>query len=440
MAKVLSEIVQALADWNPWWETGTVPPALQGIRRPCTDELIGLAEERQIKIVTGVRRGGKSTLFYQVIDWLLQTKRAQPQQILLINFEDAALAQAGIEKIYSAYQTTFGVQGAVWFFLDEVHRQEHWESWIRKWYDLKRKFHFFITGSSAYLLKKEYATLLTGRNLAIEVFPLSFREFLVFKNVALPANGALSTTAADNLQFHFKQYLATGGFPEVLATNEAIKRKLLNQYFEDLLYKDIVACFGANYQKLKELAIYLLTNNANLLSQRSMRGQLEMGLGTISEYLGFFEDAWLVLQAPKFDFSYQKQLANPKKIYAIDLGLKDAVAFRFSEDYGRNLENLVAIELRRRGLELFYWKNGNGLETDFLIRTATKVSMAIQVAARLNNPKTKKREVNGLLAALNHFDLKEGIILTGDESGSEMMEGRTIRYQPIWKWLLEGSI
>jgi predicted AAA+ superfamily ATPase len=433
---VYGEIVQTLADWNPWWENGVVPPDLKGIHRPYTEELIEIAEERQIKIVTGVRRSGKSTLFYQIIDWLLETKKAQPKQIVLVNFEDQALAEAGIEKIYEAYETVFGVQEGVWLFLDEAPRQEHWERWIRKWYDLKKSIRFFITGSAAHLLKKEYATLLTGRNLAVEVFPLSFREFLAFNEIKIPAPDTLSATAANHLRFHFNRYLATGGFPEVLSANEAIKRKLLNQYFEDLLYKDIVARFGANYQKLKELTIYLLTNNANMFSLRGVREQLKMGLETISEYLSFLEEAWLILPAPKFDYSYKKQLANPKKIYAIDLGLKDAVSFRFSEDYGRNLENLVAIEIRRRGHELFYWKNGNGLETDFLVRAGIKIESAIQVAARLADSKVKKREINGLLAAMQRFDLKEGLILTGEESGREKIDDKIVHYQPIWQWLL----
>ncbi|MDZ7292718.1 MAG: ATP-binding protein [candidate division KSB1 bacterium] len=431
--------MQALADWNPWWETGIVPPDLKGIRRPYTDELIGLATERQVKIVTGVRRCGKSTLFYQIIDWLLQTKQVPPKHILLVNFEDLVLEQAGLEKIFAEYQAAFGAQEVAWVFLDEVGRQENWESWVRKWYDLKKNMQFFVTGSSAHLLKKEYATLLTGRNLAIEIFPLSFREFLSFSGVEISELTALSTTAANRMKFHFNQYLATGGFPEIFSKREDIKRRLLNQYFEDILYKDIVARFGANYQKLKELAIYLLTNNSNLLSQRRLRGGLEMGLGTISEYLGFLEDAWLIFQSPKFDYSYQKQIANPKKIYAIDLGLKDAVSFRFSEDYGRNLENLIAIELKRRGQELFYWKNGRGMETDFLIRIGTTVQSAIQVAAKLTDPKIKKREVSSLLSAIEHFTLKEGLILTGDESGIEKIDDKIIRYQPVWQWLLQPS-
>jgi len=312
-------LIQNLANWNPWWESGSVSPELKGIRRSYTDELIVLAEERQVKIVTGVRRSGKSTLFYQVIDWLLQTQKVSPKQILLINFEDLALEKINLEKIFDAYQTAFGPQSMTWLFLDEVHRQERWESWIRKGYDQKRPLHFFVTGSSAALLKKEYATLLTGRNLSLEVFPLSFKEFLSFSGGTAPALMALSTTAANNLKFHFNAYLAAGGFPEVFAKKDEFKRRLLSQYFEDILYKDIVARFGANYQKLKDLAIYLLTNNSNLLSQRRVRSGVEMGMGTIAEYLGFLEDAWLVFQTPKFDFSYKKQLANPKKVYAIDL-------------------------------------------------------------------------------------------------------------------------
>lgn len=434
-----SGIIQILADWNPWWRTGRVPAELRGITRPYTGELIRLAGERQVKIVTGVRRSGKSTLFYQLIDWLLETQKVPPQQVLLINFEDLSLEQAGIEQIYNAYQMAFGPQEANWFFFDEIHRQQHWESWIRKWYDLKRDVQFFVTGSSAYLLKKEYATLLTGRNLAVEVFPLSFREFLSFSGVEAPDPRTLSTSEANELRYHFQKYLAAGGFPEVFSKNENFRRRLLNQYFEDILYKDIVARFGANYQKLKELALYLLANHSNLFSQRSIREGLEMGLGTIAEYLEFLEDAWLVFYSRKFDYSYKKQLANPKKVYTIDLGLKDAVSFRFSEDYGRNLENLAAVELKRRGKEFFYWKNGSGLETDFLIRSGAKTEAAIQVSARLHDPKTKKREIAGLLAAINHFSLPEGLLLTDDESGAEEIDGRVIRYQPLWQWLLKSE-
>jgi len=433
-------LIQTLANWNPWWESGAVAPELKGIRRSYTDELIALAEERQVKIVTGVRRSGKSTLFYQVIDWLLQTQKISSKQILLINFEDLALEKISLEKIFDAYQTAFGLQSMTWLFLDEVHRQERWESWIRKSYDQKRPLHFFVTGSSAALLKKEYATLLTGRNLSLEVFPLSFKEFLSFSGVEAPKDlSALSTPTANNLKFHFNAFFAAGGFPEVFAKKDEFKRRLLSQYFEDILYKDIVARFGVNYQKLKDLTIYLLTNNSNLLSQRLVRSGVEMGMGTIAEYLGFLEDAWLVFQTAKFDFSYKKQLANPKKVYAIDLALKDAVAFRFSEDYGRNLENLVAIELKRRGKEIFYWKNGGGVETDFIVRANAKIETALQVTARLTDDKTKKREMNGLLAAMENFNLSEGSILTDDESGVETLNAKTIRILPVWQWLLYNN-
>jgi len=434
---VNSGIIQALADWNPWWETGKVPLELKGIQRPYTNELIALAEEREVKVLTGVRRSGKSTLFYQVIDWLLTTKNVPPQQILLVNFEDSSLEKAGIEKIFEAYQTSFGVQQSGWLFLDEVNRQQQWERWVRKWYDLKRNMQFFVTGSSAHLLRQEFATLLTGRNFTIEIYPLSFREYLLFSNVEIPPLHALSTSAANNLKFHFNQYINSSEFPEAFAKKNPIYRRLLNQYFEDILYKDIVARHGVNYQKLKDIALYLLTNHANLFSLRSVRGWLEMGINTISEYVGYLEDAWLIFQASKYHFSLKKQSVNPKKIYAIDIGLRNVVSFRFSEDLGRNLENLVAIELKRRDKEFYYWKNSRGLETDFVIREDATIEIALQVCAKIDDPKIKQREMNSLLAAMEHFDLKEGLILTIDESGFEKIDDKIIRFQPIWQWLLK---
>jgi predicted AAA+ superfamily ATPase len=266
---------------------------------------------------------------------------------------------------------------------------------------------------------------------------LSFKESLLFSNVELQPLQALSTTAANNLKYHFNQYLQSSGFPEAFAKKNTIYRRLLNQYFEDILYKDIVVRHGANYQKLKDIALYLLTNHANLFSLRSVRGWVEMGINTISEYVGYLEDAWLIFQSAKYDVSLKKQLVNPKKVYAIDLGLRNAVSFRFSEDLGRNLENLVAIELKRRGREFYYWKNSRGMETDFLIRERSKIEMALQVTAKLDDPKIKQREINSLLAAMDEFDVTEGLILTLDESGSEKIGDKRIRWQPIWQWLLE---
>lgn len=431
-----SGIIHALADWNPWWETGQVPLELKGIQRSYTNELITLAEEREVKILTGVRRSGKSTLFYQVIDWLLSVKNIPPQQILLVNFEDSSLEKAGIEGIFEAYQTSFGLQASSWVFLDEVNRQQQWERWVRKWYDLKRNLHFFVTGSSAHFLKEEFATLLTGRNFTVEIYPLSFKEFLMFSAVELPPLHALSTSAANNLKYHFNQYLKSSGFPEAFAKKNTIYRLLLNQYFEDILYKDIVARHGANYQKLKDIALYLLTNHANLFSLRTVRGWLEMGINTISEYVGYLEDAWLIFQSSKYHFSYKKQLVNPKKIYAIDIGLRNVVSFRFSEDLGRDLENLVAIELKRRGKEFYYWKNSRGAETDFLVHEGAKITSAFQVCAKLDDPKIRQREIAGLLAAMHEFNLKEGLILTLDETAVEKIDNKIIHLQPIWQWLL----
>src|SRR3989344_441156 len=171
--------LEKLKEWNPWWENGELIKEFSGKDRPSYDELIKSIEIKEVTIITGIRRSGKSTLMYQMIQNLLN-KSISPKQILLVNFEDNKLNEDSIEDIYSAYRENLNQDKKAFIFFDEIHKKNEWESWIRKKYDLKTNDKFIISGSSSYLLKKEYSTLLTGRNITFEIFPLNFKEFLLF--------------------------------------------------------------------------------------------------------------------------------------------------------------------------------------------------------------------------------------------------------------------
>ncbi len=426
--------MRILADWNVWWEKNEVPLNLLGQKRGISDEFIDLMELKEIKIITGVRRSGKSTILYQIIEHLLDTG-VPSKNILLLNFEDAALAHYSPEEIYESYLSELNPAFDNFVFIDEVQRKEGWENWIRKKYDLKHATNFFITGSSASLLRKEYATLLTGRNISEEIFPMSFREFLDFSGIRVDNTEIISTETRSKVLFGLKKYLEWGGFPEVFFTNENYKRRLLNQYFEDIIYKDIVDRYGTNSVKTKELGVYLLTNIANPISMRNVRNALGFGLETISDYMSYMVEAYLLYAVPIYSPSLKIQSANPKKIYCIDTGLRNAVSFKFSDDIGRLAENAVFVELKRHKQEVYYWKNNIG-EVDFIVKEEMQPVEAIQVCWDPDYERTKKREIGALCSAMKDLNLDRGIIITEDTEAVEETDGKQIYFIPMWKWFL----
>jgi hypothetical protein len=232
-----------------------------------------------------------------------------------------------------------------------------------------------------------------------------------------------------------KEYAAYGGFPEVVLKEKNFKNILLNQYFTDIINKDIVNRYNTNSTKTFDLAKYLLTNISSLFSFRSARAATGLGMETIEKYTSFITESYLVNFMPFFSYSLKIQNQYPKKVYCIDTGLRNVVSFKFSEDMGRIAENLVFIELKRRGKEVYYWKGEH--EVDFVIKENLKPEGLIQVSWNIEDKKTKIREINGLTEAMNEFNLSDGLIITGDYSGEERIDDNTIKYVPLWKWLLD---
>lgn len=420
-----------LVEWNPWWESGEVADELAGIPRPMYSDLVDSVGLREVTILTGVRRSGKSTLMYQMIGNLLK-RGVSPKNILFVNLEDKKLAQDSLDDIYEAYRQNINLDKNAYIFLDEVHRKDGWESWIRKKYDLKTNDKFVISGSCSYLLKKEYSTLLTGRNLTFEVFPLGFEEFLLFKNFKvdlgnLKAGVLLDKTRRAILNF-FSEYLNLGGFPEVLFKPGQFKMRILEQYFDDILYKDIVDRYDLNSQKAKELALLLMTNFTGLFSLRNVRSSLNLSYDTVKDYISYYKEAFLFFTVDQFSYSFKEQKSRPSKIYCIDNGLRNSVSFKFSKDEGKLAENLVFVELKRSGSDVFYWKNKG--EVDFVVKNKDQSITAINVSYTDELP---EREVKALLEFKAKFKskVKELIVLTKNSEGKE----QSVRLFPLWKWL-----
>lgn len=387
-----------------------------------------------IIFISGLRRSGKSTL-------LNQLRKDNKQNKYFLNFDDNRLVNFTVddfENLYESFLELFGEEDVYYF--DEIQNISGWERFVRRLHNENKKV--IITGSNASMLSKELGTHLTGRHIEFELYPFSFREFLDFKNVNIEKNDLYDIKKIVNIKKYFEIYLKEGGIVEYLKTQNL---NYLRTLYDNILYRDVMNRYNLSNEKtLKEMIYFLVSNIGTKVSFNSLKNILNVSnANTIKEYIHYFENSFMIFQINKFDYSLKKQMINNKKIYIIDNGFASNVSFSFSENIGRLLENLVFIELKRRGEEIFY--HFLNKECDFILVDRGKVIEAIQVCKSLNDLETKKREIAGLLDACKTYNLKEGLILTEDEEGEEIGEVRLengdvskikIKIMLIWKWLL----
>lgn len=431
-----NEIINILNDWNFWkkdLESGVV-------RQSYLDKLRGFLKTKQIVVITGARRSGKSFIMRQLTKSLIDMD-VERKEILMVNFEDPRFVELDtntLQKIYETYLEFLNPKGRPYIFLDEVQEVKDWEKWVRMMHELG-KARIIVSGSNAKLLSKELSTLLTGRHLDLTVFPLSFSDYLDFNNISIKDKLDIVNREIE-IKRSFRQYLEFGSFPEVVLSEE--KKHILLNYFEDILSKDLIRRFKIRKsERLKSLAKFYLSNISSPVTFNSIEKFLGVSADTIEKFSDYFETAYMLFFLKRFSFKVKQQEKSPKKVYAVDTGLANAAGFRFSHNFGKLAENAVLLELKRRqatdpNYEIFYWKDISHREVDFVIKEGLKVRQLIQVCWDINLPETRKREVRALHKAMIEFKLKEGLIITEDYEGSEMVEGKKIAYVPLWKWLM----
>ena len=360
-------------------------------------------------IVSGVRRCGKSTLLHQ----LLKKKHTES---LYINFDDPRLYDFEISDFQKLDQLITEAGNRVLMF-DEIQIIKGWERYVRQ--KLDENFKVFVTGSNASLLSKELGTSLTGRHITSELFPFSFKEFCRFKDIE-PNEHAT------------KEYMQLGGFPEYL--KNPIEEILAN-LLDDILIRDIAVRYGIkDIRGLKRLTVFLLSNIGNLTSANKLREPAGINsTTTILEYLSHLEQSYLVSLVPMFDYSLKKQAINPKKIYAIDMGLVTSNVNRIKGDEGHKLENMVYNTLRLRYKDIYYHRRDN--ECDFITLEKGAITQAIQVCMELNAD-NQSREFDGLIDALKFYKLTEGYIITLNQEDVFQIENLKIKVIPYHKWQL----
>jgi len=396
-----------------------------GVRRTALDEVLRASASPHVVVISGLRRAGKSTLLAQLAATL------GADAYYYVNFEDErflGFAAEDANDLVGLLAEVFGERRVL--VIDEVQNVAGWERFVRRFMDMGLKI--YVTGSNASLLSRDLGTRLTGRYVPIELFPFSFTEFVRFRGYTLPDAGRQKTMDAARLQGYLAEYARLGGIPDVLKYPEL---PLARTLYDDVLYRDIVARHRiAEVRALKELAYTLMSNPSGLVSFNKLKEQLQLGsVNTVKSYMEFLESSWLLFTVNVYDFSVKRQQVAPKKTFAIDTGLAQAVGFRFSPNTGKILENLVFLALRRRSSGIYYIASRGSYEVDFYLPEGREL---IQVAQSIELPATREREVRALADAMHDLGVAHGLILTDRDAEPIEVDSGVIEVRAVADWLL----
>jgi hypothetical protein len=399
-------------------------------------------------VCIGVRRSGKSTFMFQLMK-KLQDAGVSRQNILYLNFFDDRLHRLQhdnlgviLEAYFSLYPEKKNAE-KVYCFFDEIQVVPGWEPFVDRLMRME-KCEVYITGSSAHMLSREIATQMRGRALSWEMFPFSFREFLDYKGIE--SDGPLSTKKRLTIQKAFEEYWETGGFPEVAGLDRMLRIKTHQEYFNAMLFRDLVERHDISHPKaVTDLAHWLVDNTSSLYSINNLTGYLK-SLGhkapkpAVSDYLEWFEDAYVLFTVRIFDASLARANTNPKKIYCVDHALVTSISSGILVNSGHLLENLVFTALRRVTPDIFYYKTKAGREVDFITGRQGPSRMLVQVCESMVDQQTRKRETTALAEAMTELKLSQGIIVTRNEEEQIQVDSGKIDVVPAWRFLLNISL
>jgi len=393
-------------------------------------DVASLIQKKLNKIITltGFRRVGKTYLLFLVMEEI------KNEFFVYFNFEDERIPETtevlteliyAIEELYNKQPT--------YLFFDEIHIIPGWRKFLRRILD--KEYKIFVTGSSSKLGLKEIPTELRGRTINYTLFPLSFLEYLNFKEVEMDRLLALKEIEIKRI---FREYLTFGGFPEIYDSDEIERKEVIQEYFRTLVQRDLIERFNIREDALLNDTVKLLLNSLTVSISKMTKTLQSMGYrcskNTISNYISYLEKSFFLFQVMYYSRNVKDQMQYPRKIYIIDNGFLKYLALRPGES--RILENIVAVELKRRGYEFFYWKSGKGEEIDFVLMENGIATQLIQVSVDISQPDTRDREVRALRKGMKHFGKNKGLILTYEAEEIIQQNGYEIEVRPVWKWLL----
>ena len=388
--------------------------------------------------VIGPRRAGKT---YSLFD-LIKKKKLKDEDFLFINFEDDEIGEMRREEIRKAifyHQEIYGKEPKYLFF-DEIQNFERWESFVYSLFEKKRYF-IFITGSSSKLLSEEIATQLRGRGLTMLVLPFSFREFLQVKGLNVKTD-IISSYEESRIKNFLRLYLKDGGFPDIVLTS--INRE---EYFRDyinlVIFRDIIERYKIKDTGLIKMFVrFAISSFSKEFSihkiYRTFKSMnLKVSKKTLYRYANMLKDAMFCFFLRKFGFSEKESLLSIPKVFLNDPGIANyGRPTKFDEEVGKLMENVVFLELKRRKLKTFYWKDYQGCEVDFVIKENLRIKQLVQVTYANAKDEIKEREIKGLVKASELLRCKDLLVITWDFEGEEEVKGKRIKFLPLWKWLL----
>ncbi len=384
-------------------------------------------EANVIKLITGPRRAGKSVYALQILSGKNYAYLNFDDTQLLGAFNEDAVMQA-LAEVYPGYE---------YLLLDEIQNLDSWDAWVSKLY--RRGVNLVITGSNANLLSSEISTLLTGRYVEIQILPFSMEETLKYREV--PVNAELPDEKA-KLFIEMDDYLKKGGYPEIVKNRE-IEQAYLTALFDSIILKDVAQRHKIRkITELYDLADYLISNYSNPLSYNEIAEELSLGsVTTVKKFCGYLAEPYLFFYLPRFNNKLKEMKKAPRKVYVVDNGLIYTRSFELSSNNGRQLENMVFIELLRRGYDLkkslFYYRTSNDKEVDFVIRDGRKVTSLIQVSYDISKTKTRERELDALVKASKELKCDNLMLMTWNHDGSVEYKGKSIRIISMDKWFIE---
>lgn len=417
-------VVGVLSEWNFWERDQDVGISRDGY----VAKLRRYLDSGQIVFVSGVRRSGKSFILRQTAKRIIESG-VDRRRVIYVNFEDIRLGvrtAQDMEAMYRAVIAYLGTEGkSLWLFLDEIQEVSGWERWVRMIHELQ-KATIVVSGSNSQLLKSEAGEKLTGRHADMMVYPLSMEEFIAFRR----------GKAAD---MYLRTYLEQGGFP-LPVLEPALASELLLTYFSDILHRDIVRRYHIRKEhEIMDLAKFVVGNYAAPVTYTSLGKFLHVATDSVKKYLQHLEESYLVFTVERFSYNQKVRGKSPRKVYCVDTGLANVVGLRVNQNIGRLAENAVFMELLRRGKSVYYWKDEEHREVDFIVWDRDHVEEMVQVCWDVTVPKTKEREVRSLVRACRELRKPIATVLTSEYVADEMVEEIHIRYRRLADWLVQGE-
>ncbi len=435
-----------LTTWNPHfadlakgkWE-GTVK------REKYLERLKPLMDIPHVVILSGVRRAGKSTLMQQIMEYLIKEKRVPAKNVVYLFLEDILVQQylsmgwKLLDQLYKYYLETYNPEGKVYLFLDEIQGVKEFNRWAASRYERKEQVKFVFSGSRRALLESESATVLTGRNVLVNVYPLNFYEYLLIKNVSIEGENSIQSLRDANLPqqhtilHHLSNFLYEGGYPEiVLADAKDAKRAIAGGYYSDIVTRDVLRPNAIrNSQEVEILGLQIMADFTKTHTYGSLSRPQKLSIDSVKLYLDYFAKAHLFFESTYFSYKTKEtqDIQRPRKLYVVDNGLRNFNVPQLKPDLGQCAENTVYMELQKNNVGVHYWKRKK--EIDFVTMNP---ELAFLNVSYTDEPHA--REVESMVEGLHEFNKKRGVINTTNYAGKKEINNKRIEFIPLWAWLI----